>query len=203
MPTKVYKSGRGPAIRQLDLDERLDAIFPAEREIHLFAVLGPEIVQGEGFPGRVLEVVYMLQQAHGTGVLQAEAFTSLHVAAVIEVHLRFFEDGPGDIDVERPNQEDDTEALQYVHVLTDRVGGNLEVPGDGGIRERRPNALPEHLQEQPDGLDLLDPAEFQDIFPHQVGVVLVAPAQRLGLGPGEERLGEPSEEIELRQGLLR
>jgi hypothetical protein len=53
-----------------------------------------------------------------------------------------------------------------------RVRRDLQVSSDGGVGKGRPDALPQHFDEKTDGSNLMNPAEFEDVLPYQIRIIL-------------------------------
>lgn len=105
--------------------------------------------------------------------------------------------------MKRPDRENDMEAFQNFEVTAQGVGRDLEVPRQRGERERGPDALEEHFHKQPHRARFLNAAELEEVFPNEVGVVLVPPPGGLGFRSGKKRLGESPQPVELAEGFRR
>ena len=108
------KGGGRDLLRKVDLDQPLGLPLPGERKIDLAAVLGPDIMQGDIVPGRVLQIMDMLLQTYGTGILQPDSLIALDVAAVVKIDLRLPQDRPRHVGMEGADGKNDAEAFQDV-----------------------------------------------------------------------------------------
>ena len=147
-------------------------------------------MQARRLPESILPMMDVLEQHRGYGVFEPHAIVAADKARVEEVDLRRLQDRSPDVAVPGMHREHDVERLEDVEVAGWRHRRDGQVAGDRGQGEWRPDAVPEHLREEPHRVDLVDTGELHDIFADEVHEILPAPPVRLDRIVGKTRLGE-------------
>ena len=113
----------GNVIRKLDLDQLLDLALSAQGKVDLSAVFGPYIVEIYLFPGGILEILDMLQEAYGTGILEPDAFVRLDEAAIVKIDLRLPQNRPRHIGMKGTNGKNDAQVFQNIDITANGIWG--------------------------------------------------------------------------------